>query len=75
MLIIFVMSSCNIRSLLPEGAYVLTQNRVESDHSTPREERISAEEISKYIKQRPSMDLFHLRAWLYLKSEDRKSVV
>ena len=68
MLIILVMSSCNIRSLLPEGAYVLTQNRVESDHSTPREERISAEEISKYIKQRPSMDLFHLRAWLYLKS-------
>ena len=46
-----VATSCNIRALLPEGQYVLTLNRVEEDLSTPKEERISAEEISKYIKQ------------------------
>ena len=68
-LIAAVMSSCSIRSLLPEGAYVLTQNRVESDSYTPRSERITPEEISKYIKQRPSMDILNVRAWLYLNSD------
>lgn len=61
-------SSCSIQAYLPEGKYVLTQNRIETDRQTPKQERIKADEISEYIKQRPSMDLFNIRAWLYLRA-------
>ncbi len=67
--LLIVATSCNIRALLPEGQYVLTRNRVEVDHTTPRDERISAEEISKYVKQRPAMDILNIRAWLWLNSD------
>lgn len=70
--LVLVVSSCSIRPLLPEGSYVLTQNRVMTDKEASREERISSSEMSKYIKQRPSMDIFNIRAWLYLKSDPTK---
>lgn len=70
-----VATSCNIRALLPEGQYVLTLNRVEEDLSTPKEERISAEEISKYIKQRPALDILNVRAWLWLHSDPNQDNV
>ncbi|MBO7299806.1 MAG: BamA/TamA family outer membrane protein [Tidjanibacter sp.] len=66
--IILMATSCNIRTLIPEGQYVLTKNEIRTDNATPKEERISSSEIGKYIKQRPSMDLFNVRAWLYLKA-------
>ena len=70
--IILVATSCNIRALIPEGQYVLTKNEIRTDEATPKDERISSTEIAKYIKQRPSMDLFNVRAWLYLKSDPEK---
>ncbi len=66
-------TSCSIRNYLAEGEYVLTKNRVESDPATPRKERITASEMGKYIKQRPSMDLFNIRAWLYLNANPEKN--
>ncbi len=71
-LLVLIVSSCSIRPYLGEGEYVLTQNKIESDRSTPRSERVTSEEVSKYIKQRPSMDLWNVRAWLYLNSDAEK---
>ncbi len=65
-------TSCSIRPFLAEGEYVLTQNKIESDRTIARDERITPSEISKYIKQRPSMDLFNVRAWLYMNSDPEK---
>lgn len=73
--LVAMVTSCNIRNLLPEGKYVLMQNHVETDRTVPREERITPEEVSKYIKQRPAMDAFNVRAWLWLKSDPEKSNV
>ena len=61
--------SCNIKGYLPEGAYMLTQNIVETDRTTPRNERITGAEINKYIRQRPSMDLWGIRAWIYCQAD------
>lgn len=66
---LLVATSCSVRNYLPEGQYLLTRNRVETDYTTPYNERISAEEVGEYIKQRPAMDLFNLRTWLYLRSD------
>lgn len=71
-LAVAMISSCSIRPYLGEGEYVLTQNRIESDRTVPRQERISSGEIGKYVKQRPSMDIFNLRAWLYMQSNPEK---
>lgn len=66
-------TSCSIRNFLAEGEYVLTKNHIESDNTTPRDERIKSGEVSKYIKQRPSMDLLNIRAWLYLQSDPERN--
>lgn len=71
--ILMVMAtSCSIRNYLAEGEYVLTKNKIESDHTTPREERIASTEVAKYIKQRPSIDALNIRAWLYLNANPEK---
>lgn len=66
--VVLAVSSCSIRTLLPEGSYVLTQNKVVTDDEVPRTERVTSSEIGKYIKQKPAMDIFNIRAWLYLKA-------
>ncbi len=74
-LMMIVATSCSIRNFLAEGEYVLRYNRIEADRTVPRDERIKPDEVSKYIKQRPSMDLFNVRAWLYLNSDpERKNL-
>ena len=64
-----LLSGCSLRGLIPEGQYVLHRNVVETDHSVARNERITREEITKYIKQRPAMDLWGVREWLYMKAD------
>lgn len=68
-LAVALFSGCSIRNYIPEGQYVLRKNVVETDHQVPRSERIAREEIAKYIKQRPSMDIWGIREWLYMKSD------
>lgn len=62
---IVVATSCSIRSYVPEGSYLLTKNTIETDLSVPRTERIPAADLTKYIKQRPAMDIWGIRQWLY----------
>lgn len=49
-----VVSSCNVTRNLPEGSYLLQRVKIESDREVNRRERISSEELYKYIRQRPN---------------------
>lgn len=61
--------SCSIHNYIPEGSFVLIQNIVETDRTIPRNERIESSEITKYIKQRPSLDIGGIRAWIYFQAD------
>lgn len=70
--IALAMASCSIKGYIPEGSYILTGNHLVTDKEAPKEERISAGEMSKYVRQKPAMDLFNVRTWLYLQSKPEK---
>ncbi|MBP3440583.1 MAG: BamA/TamA family outer membrane protein [Tidjanibacter sp.] len=67
-----IVSACSIRGYIPEGSYILTSNHIEADKSAPKQERIPASEMSKYIKQKPALDIFGIRTWLYLQADSTK---
>lgn len=67
-----IVSACSIQGYIPEGSYILTANRIEADKNAPKEERIPASEMSKYIKQKPALDIFGIRTWLYLQADSAK---
>lgn len=70
--IALALSSCSIQGYLPEDSYILTGNHVVTDKNAPKEERIPASEMSKYIKQKPALDIFGIRTWLYLQADSTK---
>ncbi len=43
---------------------MLGRNRIVVDRSVPKEERITKQEISRYIEQKPPVNLFGLRTWV-----------
>lgn len=67
-------SACGVTKHLPEGSYMLTQNKIEVDKEAPKEERIKAGELDRYIQQIPSKKLFgtNFPAWLYLQADPDK---
>ena len=69
MLVVFVLGGCNTTRNLPQGSYKLERNRIELDKSVPKEERITKQDISRYIVQKPATDLFGLRGWIYSKAD------
>ncbi|MBO5903577.1 MAG: BamA/TamA family outer membrane protein [Tidjanibacter sp.] len=69
LLAVFVLGGCNTTRNLPQGSYQLEHNRVVIDKSVPKEERITKQDISRYITQKPATDLFGVRGWLYSKAD------
>lgn len=67
--IALALSACSIKGYIPEGSYILTSNHIVTDKNAPKEERIPAAEMSKYIRQKPAMDIFNIRTWLYLQAD------
>lgn len=69
-----LLSSCSVTRHLPPNAYILTRNKIETDKSTPREERISAGELDDYIRQTPSKKFLgtNLPVWLYNQADPGK---
>ncbi len=49
-----VCSACNVTRNLQSGEYLLQRVKIEDDRSTPRRERITSEELEKYIRQTPN---------------------
>ncbi len=66
--------SCSVTRHLPPDTYMLTRNKIETDRTVPREERITAGEIDKYIRQNPSKKFIgtNLPAWLYNQADPAK---
>jgi len=67
-----ILASCSVTRNIPEGSYVLTENKIVTDSEMPRTERISSTEIGKFVKQRPAPDLFGIRVWIYEKADPEK---
>ena len=49
-----VLSSCSVTRNLPEGSYLLQKVNIETDKSVARSERITYEDLYKYIRQTPN---------------------
>ena len=47
-------SACNVTRNLQSGEYLLQRVKIEEDKTTPRKERITKEELEKYIRQTPN---------------------
>ena len=62
-----VFSSCNVTRKLQPGEYLLQKVVVEDDRSTPRKERIDAEELKSYIRQMPNKHFLwtNFYVWVY----------
>ena len=60
-------AACNVTRQLPKGSYLLQKVKIEDDKSTPRRERITAEEVSKYIRQTPNEHFLgtNFYVWVY----------
>ena len=60
-------SSCNVTRRLPKDSYLLQKVKIESDHSVKKKERISAEDVSKYIRQTPNKHFLgtDFYVWVY----------
>ena len=46
--------SCNVTRNLPDGTYLLQKVDVKSDKDTPKAQRLTAEDVTKYIRQTPN---------------------
>lgn len=52
------LSSCNVTRNLPEGSYLLQRVKVETDSETASKDRITNEDVYKYIRQTPNKHFF-----------------
>ena len=48
------LTACNVTRRLHDGEYLLSQVKIETDRETPRRERIGADQLKKYLRQRPN---------------------
>ena len=62
-----MLSSCNVTRRLQAGEYLLQKVVVEDDRTTPRKERIDAEELKRYIRQMPNKHFLgtDFYVWVY----------
>ncbi len=60
-------SSCSVTSKLQPGEYLLQRVKIEDDRQAPRKERITREELEKYIRQTPNKHFLgtNFYVWFY----------
>ena len=70
MLLFLLLSSCSPGRRIPQGSYLLNKNQIEV-----RQKNVSAEEINKYILQKPNKKVLGLRfhLWLYNMANPEKT--
>ncbi len=70
----FLCSACGITRHIPEGSYLLKKVTIEEDKETPRRERITADELERYIRQPPNKRLLgtNFYVWLYEQADSSK---
>ena len=67
-------SACSVTRHIPEGQYLLQKVKIEADKTVPRKERITAEELEKYIRQTPNKRLLgtNFYVWIYEMADPAK---
>lgn len=67
-------AACSVTRHLPEGQYFLQKVKVQTDEQAPREERILAADLEKYIRQTPNKRFLgtNLYVWLYEQANPEK---
>ena len=62
-----LLSSCNVTRRLPKDSYLLQNVKIESDHSVQEKERITANDVNKYIRQKPNKHFLgtDFYVWVY----------
>uniref|UniRef100_UPI004057B8F9 translocation and assembly module lipoprotein TamL n=1 Tax=Alistipes sp. TaxID=1872444 RepID=UPI004057B8F9 len=59
----YLLAACSVTRNLGPGEYYLQQVEIHPDKETPRNERISAPEFKKYLRQRPNKRLFGINIY------------
>ena len=72
--LLLIGSACSVTRHLPEGQYLLQRVKIEPDRTAPRDERIPASELEKYVRQSPNKRLFgtNFYVWLYEQADPDK---
>lgn len=70
----FFCSACSVTRHIPEGSYLLQKVTVREDKETPRRQRITADELERYVRQTPNKRLVgtNFYVWLYEQADSSK---
>lgn len=65
---------CGITHSIPQGKYLLQKNEIKPDESVPRDERITADEIGRYVRQQPNKRFLgtNFYLWTYFSANPDK---
>ncbi len=68
------LSACNVTRHIPSDAYFLQKAKIEEDKNAPRNERIKADDVTKYLRQKPNKRFLgaDFYAWIYLMADPDK---
>jgi len=67
-------TACSVVRKLPEGEYLVQKVKIEEDKTQPKEERITASELERYIRQTPNKHFLgtNFYAWIYNEADPDK---
>lgn len=69
------LSSCSVTRHIPDGSYLLKRNVIETDKEAPRSERITSNELGRYVQQSPNKRFLgtNFYAWMYSQAKPEKN--
>ena len=69
-----MLASCSVTRKLPAGSYLVQKVTIEADEETPRDERIPASELERYVRQSPNKRFLglNLGVWIYEQADSAK---
>ena len=73
--VVWLACACSVTRHIPEGQYLLTANVIEVDHQMPKEDRISAAEMERFVRPVPNKRFLgmNLPVWVYTQSNPEKN--
>lgn len=73
-LAVVILTGCGVTRHIPSGSYLLKKNVIETDKEVPKEERISPDDIDRYIRQQPNKRLLgtNFYLWIYSSANPEK---
>ena len=67
-LIAYTAAGCGVTRRIPQGSYLLKKNVIEIDDEVPRDERITADELDRYVRQHPNKRFLGTNFYLWIYS-------